>query len=60
MDAGNNQSYYLKRYADELAAAKRATCPQAAAAHRALADNYASMVNELKSNDDSPMISMSA
>jgi hypothetical protein len=32
--------YYQRRFAEELAAAERATCPQAAQAHRDLANLY--------------------
>lgn len=45
-----SQGYYQRRIAQELIAAKRANCPQAAAAHLELAEIYRILVDA----DDSP------
>jgi hypothetical protein len=41
-----DRSYLIRRATEELAAAKRATCPQAAKAHRELAQRYSTMVED--------------
>lgn len=35
-----NANYLLRRFTEELLAAERATCPQAARVHRELANRY--------------------
>ena len=39
-----DRSYCIRRAAEELAAAESATCPQAAKAHRELAQRYSAMI----------------
>ena len=39
-----NGDYYIRREAEEWAAAQQASCPEAAAAHRELAKRYAILV----------------
>ena len=36
----SDQDYFVRRAQEELAAADRATCPEASRAHRDLADSY--------------------
>lgn len=42
----DNREYCRRRAADEAAAADRATCPEAARAHRELAKRYSQMAGE--------------
>jgi hypothetical protein len=43
----DDRSYFIRRAAEERAAAKGAQCPQAAEAHRVMAERYAAWVAEL-------------
>lgn len=43
----DDRSYFTRREAEERAAARRATCPQAAAAHREMAERYAEFIDNL-------------
>jgi hypothetical protein len=43
----DDRSYFIRRAAEERAAAERATCPQVAEAHREMAERYALMVGNL-------------
>ena len=47
----DNGAYYRKRLADELAAAERATCPKAIAAHREMARRYAELIAALPATE---------
>jgi hypothetical protein len=40
-------SYFIRRAAEERAAAQRATCPRAAEAHREMAERYAALAATL-------------
>jgi hypothetical protein len=40
----DQKSYFRQRAVEELAAARRATCVEAATVHQALADSYSAMV----------------
>ncbi len=41
----DDRSYFVRRATEERKAANLAVCPQAAAAHRELAERYAAMIS---------------
>ena len=43
----DDRSYFIRRAAEERAAAEQVTCPRAAAAHREMAERYALLVASL-------------
>jgi hypothetical protein len=43
----DDQSYFIRRAAEERLAAQRAANPRAAAAHREMAERYAALIAEL-------------
>jgi hypothetical protein len=43
----DDRSYFARREAEEREAARCASCPQAAAAHREMAERYAVLIGEM-------------